>query len=93
MHSQYSYGHSSFICFSCWDRVAYCESSLGTGHPIWNINTGNGFYGGLQFTHDTWKRNGGWRYAKEANLATREQQITIASKLALSNWPICGAQY
>jgi hypothetical protein len=71
-----------------WDSVADCES-----HGNWSTNTGNGFYGGLQFTHDTWRDAGGYKYAPEAHLATREQQIAIASGLALSNWPVCGARY
>lgn len=71
-----------------WDRVAACESG-----GNWSINTGNGFYGGLQFTSQTWANAGGHRYAAEANLATREEQIAIASTLSLSNWPICGARY
>lgn len=73
---------------SGWDRVAACESS-----GNWSINSGNSFYGGLQFTHDTWASAGGHRYAPEAHLATREQQIAIASTLALSNWPVCGSRY
>lgn len=76
------------ICWACWDRVASCESG-----QHWNDNTGNGFYGGLQFTISTWLRAGGGRYAPRADYATRVQQIIIASKLALSNWPVCGARY
>ncbi len=81
------------ICASCWERVATCESSLGTGHPIWDIDSGNGFYGGLQFTIDTWIGAGGTRFASRADYATREQQIYVASGLPLSNWPVCGASY
>lgn len=76
------------VCESCWDAVAACESG-----GSWGINTGNGFHGGLQFTHDTWIAAGGGRYASDAEFATREQQITIASQLALSNWPVCGSRY
>ncbi len=71
-----------------WDRVASCESG-----GNWSTNTGNGFYGGLQFTSSTWLANGGGRYASRADLATREQQIAVASSLSLSNWPVCGARY
>lgn len=71
-----------------WDRVADCES-----HGHWDANTGNGFYGGLQFTISTWLGAGGARYAARADLATREQQIAVASTLSLSNWPVCGARY
>ncbi len=73
---------------SSWDRVAACESG-----GNWQTNTGNGFYGGLQFTQSTWIANGGGRYASRADLATREQQISVASGLSLSNWPVCGSRY
>ncbi|MBX4190760.1 transglycosylase family protein [Candidatus Saccharibacteria bacterium] len=68
-----------------WDRVAACESG-----GNWAINTGNGYYGGLQFTQATWAGAGGLAYAPRADLATPEQQIAIASKLNLGNWPVCG---
>jgi len=70
---------------SPWDAIATCESG-----GNWAINTGNGFYGGLQFTQATWAGAGGLAYAPRADLATPEQQIAIASKLSLSNWPVCG---
>lgn len=73
-----------------WDAMAQCESG-----GNWHINTGNGFYGGLQFDYGTWLSNGGGAYAPRADLATREQQIAIASKLyaarGSSPWPVCGA--
>jgi LysM repeat protein len=69
-----------------WDAVAQCESS-----GNWSINTGNGYYGGLQFTQQTWAAAGGLAYAPRADLATPAQQIAIASKLAPSNWPVCGS--
>ncbi len=78
----------SGICWSCWDAVASCESG-----GNWSINTGNGFYGGLQFTSSTWLAAGGGRYAPRADLASRVEQIVIAAPLALSNWPVCGARY
>ncbi len=72
-----------------WDAVAQCESG-----GNWSINTGNGFYGGLQFDYGTWLSNGGGAYAPRADLATREQQIAIANKLyaarGSSPWPVCG---
>lgn len=72
-----------------WDAVAQCESS-----GNWHINTGNGFYGGLQFDYTTWLSNGGGAYAQRADLATREQQIAIAEKVwqgrGISPWPVCG---
>jgi hypothetical protein len=67
-----------------WDAIANCESG-----GNWAINTGNGFSGGLQFTQSTWIGAGGGAYAPTAAQATREQQIAVASGLALSNWPVC----
>jgi uncharacterized protein YabE (DUF348 family) len=72
-----------------WDAVAKCESG-----GNWSINTGNGYYGGLQFNYSTWLSNGGGAYAPRADLATRDQQIAIATKLyqarGSSPWPVCG---
>ena len=59
-----------------WDRIAQCESS-----GRWSINTGNGYYGGLQFLTTTWLENGGSDFAPRADLATREEQITVANRL------------
>src|SRR6476660_9761181 len=59
-----------------WDAIAQCESS-----GNWHINTGNGFFGGLQFVQSTWEAYGGLQYAPRADLATREQQIAIAEKV------------
>jgi hypothetical protein len=71
-----------------WDRLAQCESG-----GNWKINTGNGFYGGLQFTKGTWLAFGGGTYAPRADLATREEQIQIGAKVAAgqgwSAWPSC----
>ena len=67
---------------STWDRVAQCESS-----GNWAINTGNGYFGGLQFSQSTWDEYGGGAYASRADLATRSQQIVIAEKtLAGQGW-------
>lgn len=72
-----------------WDAVANCESG-----GNWAINTGNGYYGGLQFSLSTWQSNGGTAYAARPDLASREQQIAIATKLynasGSSPWPVCG---
>jgi resuscitation-promoting factor RpfA len=72
-----------------WDVVAKCESG-----GRWHINTGNGYYGGLQFSRGTWKANGGGKYASTADKATKAEQIKIANKLyakrGLSPWPVCG---
>ena len=59
-----------------WDRVAMFES---TGN--WSINTGNGYYGGLQFDIQTWLGAGGGDFAQRADLATREEQITVANRV------------
>src|SRR6478735_2310745 len=71
-----------------WDKVAACEST-----NDWSINTGNGYYGGLQFTQSTWEAFGGTRYAPRADLATREQQIAVAEKVLDTQgpgaWPVC----
>lgn len=67
-----------------WDAIAECESG-----GNWQINTGNGYYGGLQFSQATWEGAGGLRFAGRADLATREQQIAVASTLSLGNWPHC----
>ena len=59
---------------SVWDSVAACESG-----GNWSINTGNGYYGGLQFDLGTWTSNGGGRFAPRADLASRTQQIAVAN--------------
>ena len=59
-----------------WDKIAQCES---TGN--WSINSGNGYYGGLQFNIQTWIGAGGGAYAPNASLATKAQQIDIANKV------------
>ncbi len=75
-------GSASAAPDSTWDRVAQCESTNN-----WHINTGNGYYGGLQFAQSTWESFGGLAYAPRADLATREQQIAIAEKtLAGQGW-------
>ncbi len=74
-----------------WDRLAQCES---TGN--WSINTGNGYYGGLQFSQSTWEAFGGTAYAPRADLATRAQQIVTAEKTLARQgwgaWPACSAK-
>ncbi len=73
-----------------WDRIAQCESG-----GNWHINTGNGYYGGLQFASSTWLSNGGADFAPRADLASREQQITVANRLyakaGLGPWGCRGA--
>jgi len=66
----------STVNAAMWDRVAQCESG-----GNWAINTGNGYYGGLQFDNQTWLGAGGGQYASRADLASRTQQIAIANKV------------
>ena len=74
-----------------WDALAQCEAG-----GNWGINTGNGFFGGVQFDQNTWERNGGLRYAARADLATREEQITIAevtrARQGWGAWPVCSGR-
>jgi len=73
-----------------WSAIASCESG-----GNWSANTGNGFYGGLQFTQQTWLAYGGGQYASSANLATPAQQIAVAQRVlagqGIGAWPVCGA--
>ena len=74
-----------------WDAVAECESG-----GDWSINTGNGYYGGLQFSPDTWLAYGGDQYAATADQATPEQQVEIAQKVLAEQgpgaWPVCSVK-
>ncbi|MGW3497447.1 transglycosylase family protein [Streptomyces sp. NPDC001020] len=74
-----------------WNKVAACESSHN-----WSINTGNGYYGGLQFTQSTWEAYGGTAYAHRADLATKDQQIAVAEKVLKGQgpgaWPACSVR-
>lgn len=74
-----------------WDALASCEAG-----GNWAINTGNGYYGGVQFDQNTWERNGGLRYARRADLATREEQIAIAeitrARQGWGAWPTCSGR-
>jgi nucleoid-associated protein YgaU len=72
-----------------WDRVAQCESG-----GLWSADTGNGYYGGLQFALQTWNEYGGRDYAPRPDLASRSEQIVIAEKVldaegANKAWPSC----
>ncbi|MEV4191752.1 transglycosylase family protein [Streptomyces toxytricini] len=82
-------GTASAATASEWDRVAQCESG-----GNWSINTGNGYYGGLQFSAQTWAGFGGKAYAAQANQASKAQQIAIAEKVlkvqGKGAWPHCG---
>lgn len=74
-----------------WDQLAKCESG-----GNWAINTGNGYYGGLQFNAGTWLSNGGAEFAPRADLASREQQIIVAERMragrGFSPWPGCSTR-
>jgi len=71
-----------------WDAIAKCESG-----GNWHINTGNGYYGGLQFSAGTWRAYGGSAYAATADKASRAQQIAVATKVQRAQgwgaWPTC----
>ena len=72
-----------------WDEVAACESG-----GDWSINTGNGYYGGLQFSQDTWEGHGGTQYAPSADQASKSEQIAVAEEVLANQgagaWPSCG---
>ncbi|GHB53546.1 transglycosylase [Streptomyces viridiviolaceus] len=74
-----------------WDRIAQCESG-----GNWHINTGNGYYGGLQFSASTWRAYGGTAYAPTADQASKSQQIAVATKVQRAQgwgaWPTCSAR-
>jgi uncharacterized protein YabE (DUF348 family) len=74
-----------------WDVISRCEAG-----GNWAINTGNGYYGGVQFDQGTWERNGGLRYAPRADLATREEQMAIAevtqARQGWGAWPLCSGR-
>ncbi|MFE0701648.1 transglycosylase family protein [Streptomyces sp. NPDC058872] len=74
-----------------WEKVASCESSAN-----WHINTGNGYFGGLQFSQSTWEQYGGTHYAPRADLASKDQQIAIAERVLKGQgpgaWPSCGSR-
>jgi hypothetical protein len=72
---------------SVWDRIAQCEAG-----GNWHANTGNGYYGGLQFNLGTWRANGG---TSRPDLVSREQQIAVAERVRAASggygaWPVCG---
>jgi LysM repeat protein len=81
---------ASAASVSTWDAVAQCESG-----GNWSTNTGNGYYGGLQFSNSSWAAAGGTQYASRADLASKDQQIAAAEKLLSlqgpSAWSCAGA--
>ncbi|MEW2274503.1 LysM peptidoglycan-binding domain-containing protein [Streptomyces sp. SID685] len=74
-----------------WDRIAQCESG-----GNWHINTGNGYYGGLQFSAHTWSAYGGGAYASTADRASRSAQIAVATRVQRAQgwgaWPVCSGR-
>ncbi|MFD5520902.1 transglycosylase family protein [Streptomyces sp. NPDC127066] len=82
-------GNASAATASEWDAVAQCEAG-----GNWSINTGNGYYGGLQFSASTWAAYGGTAYASTADQASKSQQIAIGEKVLAGQgkgaWPTCG---
>ncbi|MGW0581075.1 transglycosylase family protein [Streptomyces sp. NPDC002920] len=84
-------GNAAAADSGVWDRIAQCESG-----GNWHINTGNGYYGGLQFSASTWRAYGGSAYAATADGASREAQIAVATKVQKSQgwgaWPTCSAR-
>ncbi|MFC1430442.1 transglycosylase family protein [Streptacidiphilus sp. N1-3] len=84
-------GQAHAASSSVWDKVAACESS-----GDWHVNTGNGYYGGLQFSASTWAAYGGTHYADTADRATQAEQITIAQKVLKGQgagaWPVCSVR-
>ncbi|MFF7737084.1 transglycosylase family protein [Streptomyces sp. NPDC007984] len=84
-------GNATAADSGVWDRIAQCESG-----GDWHINTGNGYYGGLQFAPSTWNAYGGTAYAPTADRASRSQQIAVATKVQRAQgwgaWPVCSAR-
>jgi nucleoid-associated protein YgaU len=73
---------ASAASITMWERVAACESG-----GNWSANTGNGYFGGLQFSRSSWAAAGGTRYAPRADLATKAQQIAVAENLLAMQGP------
>jgi hypothetical protein len=77
--------------YGVWDALAACESG-----GDWGINTGNGYYGGLQFSGSTWQAYGGDEFAEQADEASRDEQIAVAERVrddvGFSAWPACAGR-
>jgi LysM repeat protein len=84
-------GNAAAADSAVWDRIAKCESG-----GNWHINTGNGYYGGLQFSAGTWRAYGGSAYASTADKASKAAQIAVATKVQNAQgwgaWPTCSAR-
>jgi hypothetical protein len=83
-----SAGTASATTESQWDRVARCEAS-----GNWHINTGNGYSGGLQIKHSTWRGFGGRQFASIASQASKAEQIVVGERILAAQgwhaWPVC----
>ncbi|MFI8961801.1 transglycosylase family protein [Streptomyces sp. NPDC053493] len=81
-------GTAQAASLDVWEKLASCESSSN-----WQINTGNGYFGGLQFSQSTWERYGGTHFAPRADLASKDQQIAVAERVLKGQgpgaWPAC----
>ena len=77
--------------WNVWDAVATCESGNN-----WHLSTGNGYYGGLQFSQSTWAGYGGGQYGSYAHQASRDQQIIVAQRVLRAagpgSWPACSVR-
>ncbi|MFI9647113.1 transglycosylase family protein [Streptomyces sp. NPDC052040] len=84
-------GNAAAADGAVWDRIAQCESG-----GNWHINTGNGYFGGLQFSAGTWRAYGGSAYAPTADQASRGAQIAVATKVQQAQgwgaWPVCSSR-
>lgn len=84
-------GQASAAKISTWDALAECESG-----GNWKANTGNGFYGGLQFADGTWDAHGGEKFAGLAHKAAKLEQIRIAERVLRTQgwdaWPACSSK-
>lgn len=83
-----SAGSADAASMRTWDRLAHCESG-----GRWHIATGNGYFGGLQFSSSTWRAFGGKRYAALPHHASRTQQVRVAERVRHAQgwgaWPSC----
>ncbi|MFJ9798499.1 transglycosylase family protein [Streptomyces sp. NPDC101145] len=81
-------GTASAADAATWDRVAECETG-----GMWSADLGNGYYGGLQLSQETWQAYGGTAYAPRADLASRSEQIAVAEKVYAAQgsaaWETC----
>jgi murein DD-endopeptidase MepM/ murein hydrolase activator NlpD len=76
------------VSTSVWDRLAQCESS-----GNWSINTGNGYYGGLQFSLSSWRYVGGTGYPHQASKAEQIKRAEmLLAKQGWNAWPACTAK-